>query len=136
MGMKRASQAEEWAASGTLKIDKGENRLVIAVTLPSFQYLDGEAAMATYVMLGKYTLEGLRGISAKRTDEARALLKRHGGELKALYALLGEVDILAIVELPDTARAMQFAVALTRLLGVRFTTTPAVTIEEFDQLMG
>lgn len=91
--------------------------------------------MATYVMLGKYTLEGLRGISAKRTDEARALLKQHGGELKALYALLGEVDILAIVELPDMARAMQLAVALTRLLGVRFTTAPAVTIEEFDKLM-
>jgi uncharacterized protein with GYD domain len=92
--------------------------------------------MATYVMLGKYTLEGLRGISAKRTDEARALLQQHGGELKALYALLGEVDILAIVELPDMARAMQLAVALTRLLGVRFTTAPAVTIEEFDKLMG
>lgn len=91
--------------------------------------------MATYVMLGKYSLEGLRGISAKRTDEARALLKQHGGELKALYALLGEVDILAIVELPDMARAMQLAVALTRLLGVRFTTAPAVTIEEFDKLM-
>lgn len=92
--------------------------------------------MATYVMLGKYTLEGLRGISAKRTDEARALLKQHGGELKALYALLGEVDILAIVEMPDMARAIQLSVALTRLLGVRFTTAPAVTIEEFDKLMG
>jgi hypothetical protein len=40
-----------------------------------------------------------------------------------------------IVELPDTARAMQIAVALTRLLGVNFTTAPAVTIEEFDRLM-
>jgi uncharacterized protein with GYD domain len=91
--------------------------------------------MATYVMLGKYTIEGLRGMSAKRSDEARALVKKHGGEVKALYALLGEVDVLAIVELPDTARAMQTAVALTRLLGVRFTTAPAVTIEEFDKLM-
>jgi uncharacterized protein with GYD domain len=78
----------------------------------------------------------VRGISAKRTDEARALLKQHGGELKALYALLGEIDILAIVEMPDMARAIQLSVALTRLLGMRFTTAPAVTIEEFDKVMG
>lgn len=92
--------------------------------------------MATYVMLGKYSLEGLKGISAKRSDEARALIKQHGGELKAVYALLGEVDLMGIVELPDTARAMQTSAALTKLLGVNFTTAPALTIEEFDKLMG
>jgi uncharacterized protein with GYD domain len=93
-------------------------------------------AMATYVMLGKYSLEGLKGISAKRSDEARALIKQRGGELKAVYALLGEVDLVGIVELPDTARAMQTSAALTKLLGVDFTTAPALTIEEFDKLMG
>ncbi len=91
--------------------------------------------MATYVMFGKYSLEGLRGISAKRSDEARALVKQHGGEVKAVYALLGEVDLVAIVELPDTARAMQASAGLTKLLGAHFTTAPAVTVEEFDKLI-
>jgi uncharacterized protein with GYD domain len=91
--------------------------------------------MATYVMLGKYSLEGLRAISGKRSDEARALIKEYGGELKAVYALFGEVDLVVIVELPDTASAMQVAVALTRLLGVHFTTSPAITVEEFDRIM-
>jgi uncharacterized protein with GYD domain len=91
--------------------------------------------MATYVMLGKYSLEGLREVSAKRSDEARELIKQHGGELKAVYALLGQFDLLGIVELPDTASALQVAVALTRLLGASFTTFPAVTVEEFDQLV-
>ena len=50
--------------------------------------------MATYVMLGKYSLEGVKGISAKRTDKARAVIKQHGGELKAVYALLGEFDLV------------------------------------------
>ena len=43
---------------------------------------------------------------------------------------------MGIVELPDTARAMQTSAALTKLLGVDFTTAPALTIEEFDKLMG
>lgn len=91
--------------------------------------------MATYVMLGKYSLEGLRGITAKRSDEARAILKERGGELKAVYALLGSYDLVAIVELPDAARAMQTSAALAKLLGVSFVTAPAVTMEEFDKLM-
>jgi uncharacterized protein with GYD domain len=49
--------------------------------------------------------------------------------------LLGEFDLLRIVELPDTARAMQASADLTKLLGVEFTTAPALTIEEFDKLM-
>ncbi|HVX92479.1 MAG TPA: GYD domain-containing protein [Xanthobacteraceae bacterium] len=92
--------------------------------------------MATYVMLGKYSPEGVRGISAKRTSDARALIKEKGGDLKAAYALLGEDDLLIVAELPDTARAMQTSAALTKLLGVHFTTCPAVTAEEFDRLMG
>jgi uncharacterized protein with GYD domain len=95
-----------------------------------------DVAVATYVMLGKYSLEGVKGISAKRTDKARAVIKQHGGELKAVYALLGEFDLVGIVELPDTARAMQTSAALAKLLGVDFTTAPALTIEEFDKLMG
>jgi uncharacterized protein with GYD domain len=91
--------------------------------------------MPTFVLFGKYSPESMRAISRKRSDEARALIKEHGGEIKAEYALLGVVDLVVIVELPDTARAMQIAVALTRLLGVNFTTAPAVTIEEFDRLM-
>jgi uncharacterized protein with GYD domain len=49
--------------------------------------------MATYVMFGNYSPESLRQIGSKRSDDARALIKQHGGEIKAEYALLGEVDL-------------------------------------------
>jgi uncharacterized protein with GYD domain len=90
--------------------------------------------MATYVLFGKYTVEGLKGISAKRSDQAKALIKKHGGELKGGYAMLGGVDLMLIVELPDTGRAMATSAALAKLTGVAFTTSPAVTIEEFDKI--
>ncbi len=91
--------------------------------------------MATFVMFGKYSTEGLKKISAKRTDEARALIKKQGGELKAAYAVLGFVDLVMIVELPDTARAMATSAALAKMTGVSFTTAPAVTVEEFDRIV-
>jgi uncharacterized protein with GYD domain len=91
--------------------------------------------MATYLMFGKYSLEAAKAISAKRTNQAAALIKKHGGELKTGYALLGEVDLVLVVDLPDTERAMQTSAALTKLLGISFTTAPAVSVEQFDKLM-
>jgi uncharacterized protein with GYD domain len=85
-------------------------------------------------MFGKYSADALKGISAKRTDEVKALIKKHGGELRAGYAVLGGVDLVMIVDLPDTARAMATSAALAKLTGIAFTTSPAVTIEEFDKL--
>ena len=91
--------------------------------------------MATYLMFGKYSLEAVKAISAKRTDEAMALIKQQGGELKAGYALLGDIDLVLIVDLPDTERAMKTSAALSKLLGISFSTAPAVSVEAFDKIM-
>ncbi|HEX8992843.1 MAG TPA: GYD domain-containing protein [Anaerolineales bacterium] len=92
--------------------------------------------MATYLMFGKYSLESAKAISTKRTVQAMDLIKKNGGQIKASYVLLGEVDLVLVVDLPDTEHAMQTSVALAKLLGVSFTTAPAITAEEFDKLMG
>lgn len=91
--------------------------------------------MATYMMFGEYSRDSVKQISARRTDKAIDLIKKYGGELKSGYALLGNVDLVLIVDLPDTERAMKVSVALTKLLGISFTTAPAVPFEEFDKLM-
>ena len=92
--------------------------------------------MATYFMFGKYSLESIKAISAKRTDKTIALIKQNGGELKAGYALLGDTDVLLIVDLPNTEAAMKTSVALSKLLGISFKTVPALTMADFDKLMG
>ena len=92
--------------------------------------------MATYFMFGKYTMEGAESISAARTEKAFALIKENGGEYKSGYALLGDVDLILIVDMPDTGQAMKTSAALSKLLGVAFTTHPAVSAEEFDKLLG
>ena len=91
--------------------------------------------MATYFMFGKYSMEGMKGINPKRTDKTMEIIKQNGGEVKAAYALLGETDLVLILNLPDMASAMKTSAALGKLLGVSFSTAPAMTIEEFDKLM-
>jgi uncharacterized protein with GYD domain len=98
--------------------------------------MKGDKDMATYFMFGKYSTEGMRGISAGRTNKTLALIKKHGGEFKAGYALLGDVDLVLIVDMLDTGQAMKTSAALGKLLGVLFSTAPAVSVEEFDKLMG
>lgn len=91
--------------------------------------------MATYFLFGKYTPEAIKGVSARRTEEAAALIKSLGGTVQAGYALLGPTDLVLIADLPDTQRAMKASAALTKLTGIGFTTAPAVPVEEFDKLM-
>ena len=91
--------------------------------------------MATYMMLGKYSQKSIKDISAKRTEKAKELVKENGGEIKSGYALLGEYDIVLILELPDSEQAMKTSVALSKMLGISFSTAPAVSMEEFDKIM-
>lgn len=91
--------------------------------------------MGTFFMVGKYSSEALKEISAERTDKANNLIKKFGGEVTSMYALLGEKDLVFIVNLPGIEQAMQASVALSKLTGISFTTSPAITVEEFDKMI-
>jgi uncharacterized protein with GYD domain len=91
--------------------------------------------MATFVLLGQYTTDSVKQISAKRSKQAMEVVKKFGGKVIEGYALLGENDILLLLEAKDIQRAMQISVGLTKLLDIGFTTSPAVGMEEFDNLM-
>jgi uncharacterized protein with GYD domain len=91
--------------------------------------------MATFMMFGKYSAEAVKKISAERTEKTVKLVKKFKGEIKEMYALLGEYDLLLIAELPGPDQAMQFSVALAKLTGIAFASYPAVTVAAFDKLM-
>jgi len=52
-----------------------------------------------------------------------------------MYSVLGEKDLVFILDLPDAERALATSVALNRLTGVSFTTSPVVEVEKFDKLI-
>lgn len=90
--------------------------------------------MGLYMMFGKYNPGAMRDVSPERTERAMALVERNGGKIVSGYALLGNTDLLLIVDFPETPQVVRTSLALGNLLGVSFTTAPAVTIEEFDRL--
>jgi uncharacterized protein with GYD domain len=90
--------------------------------------------MFTFIMFGKYSPEAIQAMSPARTQAALGLVKQMGGEVKSMYAVLGEIDLVLVVTLPSTEAAIKVSVALTKQTGIGFTTCPAVTVEEFDKL--
>ena len=91
--------------------------------------------MMTFIMFGKYSIEGLKAVSEERTKKSVDLLEKLGGKVKAIYVLLGEIDLLVIVEFLGFKEAMRASVELAKLLGISLTTAPAVAAEEFDRLI-
>jgi len=91
--------------------------------------------MATFVMFGKYSNEAVKGISADRTSKANDMVKKYGGEIKSMYALLGENDLLFVIEFPGLEAAMKASVALNKLTGISFTTSEAISVARFDEIV-
>lgn len=92
--------------------------------------------MAKFLMLGKYSVEAIRGIAADRTKKGVEIIEKAGGKVNAMYALLGRYDLAFIVDFPGVAEAMKASVALAKLTGIGFITSPAMTVEEFDKIVG
>jgi uncharacterized protein with GYD domain len=91
--------------------------------------------MTTFVMLGRMSGESIKEISPQRTVDALALIQKYGGKLKSGYVMLGKYDLIMILDLPNMEQAIKTSVGLSRLLGVTFATSAAITFDEFDKLM-
>jgi len=87
-------------------------------------------------MFGKYSPGSIKEISAERTQKANQLISENGGSVKSGYALLGETDLVLVVDFPGNDAAIKASVGLAKLLGIAFSTAPAVSMEEFDKLVG
>lgn len=92
--------------------------------------------MSTYIMFGKYSPGSIKEISAERTQKANQLISENGGSVKSGYALLGETDLVLVADFPGNDAAIKTSVGLAKLLGIAFSTAPAVSMEEFDKLVG
>ncbi len=90
--------------------------------------------MAKFVMLGRYSAEAIKGISAERSKKGIEVIEKAGGKVISMFALLGCYDLLFVVDFPGVTEAMKASVALTKLTGVGFTTSSAISIEELDKI--
>ena len=94
--------------------------------------------MATYMLLGTFTDQGLRAVkdTTKRAEEIRAIGKKIGVTVKDIYWTLGPHDVVVFVEAPDDAAATALSLSVGVLGNVRYQTIRAFTAAEADTVLG
>ena len=95
--------------------------------------------MPKYLIQATYTTEGIKGLvqdsaSGRRAD-VTAAVKALGGTVEAFYYVLGDDDVVAILDLPNNTAAAALAVTTSGTGTVRVRTTPLLTVEEVDQAL-
>jgi uncharacterized protein with GYD domain len=92
--------------------------------------------MATFLMLGRYSMVGIHGASAGRTKKVVAMMERCGGKVKSIYALLGGYDLAIVAEFPGVREAVKASFTASKATGISFSSLPAMPVAEFDKLIG
>ena len=93
--------------------------------------------MPTYIMLGRFTDQGVRGIkdTTQRAASAREVGKRMGITVKDQYWTLGQYDIALVAEAPDDETMTAFGLAIGALGNVHTQTLRAFTAGEMEPIL-
>jgi uncharacterized protein with GYD domain len=94
--------------------------------------------MATYVVLGQFTDQGIRNVkeTSKRADAFKDMAKRFGATVKEVYWTLGQYDIAAVVDAPDDDSATTLLLSVGTLGNVRTECLRAFSAEEMRGILG
>jgi len=89
--------------------------------------------MATYILLGTLTDEGHEKLrkNPEWVNEVRSDLEAMGIKVLSQYAVLGEYDIVTIIDAPDNKTAVQVSSQLTFKESIKIITLPAIPIQDF-----
>ena len=91
--------------------------------------------MPIFMMFGKYSADALKKVSSERTRKAVEIIKKNGGKVISMYAVLGEHDLVFTLDFPDTEKVFLASTTLNMLTGISFVTSPVVDVEQFDKLV-
>jgi uncharacterized protein with GYD domain len=94
--------------------------------------------MATYVVLGNFTDQGIRNAkdSPKRADAFKEMAKTFGVTVKELVWTQGRYDVVTILEAPDEQAAMSLSLSLCALGNVRTETLRAFSAADMTKIVG
>jgi uncharacterized protein with GYD domain len=94
--------------------------------------------MATYIMLGNFTDQGIRAVkdTAKRAEALKDMSKKCGVTLKASYWTLGQFDVVAVFDSPDDTAMTALGFSLGALGNVRTQTLRAFSPEDISKVLG
>ena len=89
--------------------------------------------MQTYVTLWKYTKEGLMDIkkTPKRFEFVKKVINSTGGKLLFVYGLVGEYDVITVMEMPDEKAAAATILKICSTGRITSQTMIALSVDEF-----
>ncbi len=93
--------------------------------------------MTTYVMLMKFTDEGVKNVkkAPARIDVGIKRFEAMHGKVVAFYPVMGEYDYVAVGEAPCDDIAATFSLGLASQGNVRVTTLRAFSKEQFSDVV-
>jgi len=93
--------------------------------------------MATYIMLSKFTDQGIRSVkeTTKRAEAFKEKVQKLGANIKDIYWTLGEYDVIATFEAPDAATATTVGLRLGVGGNVRTQALAAFSASEMGQVL-
>jgi uncharacterized protein with GYD domain len=94
--------------------------------------------VAKYILLVSWTAEGIRAVkeSPARLDKAREIAKSVGASIETFYMVMGDYDMLAVVEARDDDAMASFALKLAMGGNVRTKTLKAFTETQYRGILG
>jgi len=93
--------------------------------------------METYIILGKYTQQGIAKIKdgPNRIEAARKAMEAAGGKMVAWYLTMGRYDFVVIAESPNVKAAVSVLLATGSQGSVSTETLHALTEAEFKSVV-
>jgi len=96
--------------------------------------------MPKYLVEGRYTAEGLKGVAregvSRRRGDIAKTIESAGGKLEAMYFAFGDADFYIILDAPDNVSAAALSVLAN---GSGFVTSKIIvlmTTDEMDRAIG
>lgn len=93
--------------------------------------------MPSYLSLVNWTDQGIRAVkeSPQRLDAVKQAIQSAGGRMIFFYMLMGEYDLVTLMELPNDEVAARVLLAIGATGNVRTTTLKAFTEEEYQRII-
>jgi uncharacterized protein with GYD domain len=93
--------------------------------------------MAMYIQLVSWTQKGIENVkeSPARLDAFKQALRAAGAEMKGIYLVMGEYDLISIIEAPDDEAVAKLALATGSLGTIRTQTLRSFTEEEYRRII-
>jgi len=93
--------------------------------------------MALYVTLWKYTKDGLMEVkkTQKHFEMAKRVIKDAGGKLISIYGLMGQYDLITVMEMPNDKAAATTILKICSTGRITSETMPAISFDEFLNIM-